>query len=156
MRFQRCLHGKWSGSGFYYDQEISFSQYSLLKHIIFPLFSTYPVFAMGGNYTGSSGAYYSPGSTTSVTYAQVAPAGSTQSIIAANTYLIQPGVDGDAPPQTIIPPRSNPDAVNAVSTEKICQGNLLGDAYTRAHLRTTVQRYLTLPRINRLSSLSHT
>lgn len=69
---------------------------------------------MSGNYTPGSGPYYSPGSTTAVTYAQVTPAG--QSIIGGNTYLIQPTVDAEAPPQAIIPPRNTPDTVSAVST----------------------------------------
>lgn len=70
-----------------------------------------PVFAVGENYTPGSGQYYTSGNT-AVTYTQVAQTG--QSIIAGNTYLIQPSVDHENAHTIITGSRTSPDTVNAV------------------------------------------
>lgn len=72
------------------------------------------MFAVGENYTPGSGQYYTSGNT-AVTYTQVAQSG--QSIIAGNTYLIQPSVDHENAHTIITGSRTSPDTVNAVRNQ---------------------------------------
>ena len=76
---------------------------------------TYPVFAVGENYTPGSGQYYTSGNT-AVTYTQVAQTG--QSLITGSTYLIQPTVDHESAHTIITGSRTSPDTVNAVRNLK--------------------------------------